>query len=161
MQRIEGTAGVKLIECTSPARNKWRIRWDVNVHEDGAADYMEAEFNHKPCDEEIKAAVIGWYDQYTNQTILSGFEYEGNMVWLSAENQFNYKVSYDLAVQSEGATLPVKFKLGTDEQPVFRVFEKLDDLTDFYTKAIQHIQKTLETGWQKKVAFDLAQYQVE
>ena len=29
MQRTEGTAGVKLIECVSPARNKWRVRWDV------------------------------------------------------------------------------------------------------------------------------------
>lgn len=161
MQRIEGTAGVKLIECTSPARNKWRIRWDVNEHEDGSADYMEAEFNHRPSDEEIKTAVIGWYNQHTDQTILSGFEYEGNMVWLSAENQFNYKAAYDLAVQSEGATLPVKFKFGTDEQPVFRVFDNLDELTDFYTRSVRHIQETLETGWQKKVAFDLGQYQVE
>ena len=116
MQRTEGTAGVKLIECVSPARNKWRVRWDVHEKEDGQADYMEAEFDHKPTAEEIKAAVIGWYNEQTDQTILSGFEYEGSMVWLSAENQFNYKAAYDLAVQTDGETLPVKFKFGRDHE---------------------------------------------
>ena len=161
MQRTEGTAGVKLIECVSPARNKWRVRWDVQEHEDGSADYMEAEFDHKPTDEEIKAAVIGWYNSQTDQAILSGFEYEGNLVWLSSENQFNYKAAYDLAVQTDGATLPVKFKFGTDDAPVYRVFDRLADLTDFYTKAMRHIQNTLDAGWQKKDAFSLAQYQTE
>ncbi|MBR1652597.1 MAG: hypothetical protein IJ692_04320 [Alloprevotella sp.] len=161
MQRTEGTAGVKLIECVSPARNKWRVRWDVQEHDDGSADYMEAGFDHKPTDEEIKAAVIGWYNQQTDQTILSGFEYEGDPVWLSAENQFNYKSAYDLAVQTDGGTLPVKFKFGTDEQPVYRVFEDLADLQDFYTKAMRHIQDTLEAGWQRKDTFDLVQYQIE
>ena len=160
MQRTEGTAGVKLIECVSPARNKWRVRWDVQEHEDGSADYMEAKFDHKPTDEEIKAAVIGWYNSQTDQTILSGFEYEGSLVWLSAENQFNYKSAYDLAVQTDGGTLPVKFKFGTDEQPVYRVFGNLADLQDFYTKAMRHIQDTLEAGWQRKDTFDLAQYQI-
>ena len=161
MQRTEGTAGVKLIECVSPARNKWRVRWDVQEHEDGSADYMEAEFDHQPTGEEIKTAVIGWYNSQTDRAILSGFEYEGNLVWLSSENQFNYKAAYDLAVQTDGATLPVKFKFGTDDQPVYRVFENLTDLTDFYTSAMRYIQNTLDAGWQRKDAFSLEPYQIE
>lgn len=161
MQRTEGTAGIKLIECVSPARNKWRVRWDVQEHEDGSADYMEAEFGHKPTEDEIKSTVIGWYNKQTDELILSGFRYEDALVWLSSENQFNYKAAYDLAVQSGGATLPVKFKFGTDEQPVYRVFGNLEDLTDFYTKAMRFIQDTLDAGWQKKDLFDLRQYQVE
>ena len=31
MKRVEGTSGIKLIECVSPARNRWRIRWDVQA----------------------------------------------------------------------------------------------------------------------------------
>lgn len=69
--------------------------------------------------------------------------------------------AYDLAVQTDGATLPVKFKFGTDDAPVYRVFDRLADLTDFYTKAMRHIQNTLDAGWQKKDAFSLAQYQTE
>ena len=53
MKRVEGSAGVSLLECTNPVKNKWRIRWDVQKKEDGSASYMEEEFNHKPTDEEI------------------------------------------------------------------------------------------------------------
>lgn len=161
MKRTEGTAGVKLIECVSPARNKWRIRWDVQEKENGQADYMEAEFGHRPSIEEIKDAIIGWYNEQTDKIILSGFEYEGRLVWLSAENQFNYKAAYDLAVQTDGATLPVKFKFGTTEEPAYRVFETLADLSAFYTAAMRHIQNTLDAGWRKKDAINFGNYQIE
>ena len=87
--------------------------------------------------------------------------YENVPVWLSSENQFNYKAAYDLAVQTAGATLPVVFKFGTDTEPVYREFATLEDLTDFYTKAMQHIQNTLADGWKKKDVFDLSLYAVD
>lgn len=161
MQRVEGAAGVKLMECVSPARNKWRVRWDVHEKSNGAADYMETEFDHRPNDEEIKETVIDWYNNQTDRAILSGFSYEDNTVWLSTENQFNYKAAYDLARQSDGATLPVKFKFGSEEKPVYRVFENMEDLTDFYTKAMRYILETLDAGWKKKDAFDLERYRIE
>lgn len=161
MQRVEGTAGVKLMECVSPAKNKWRVRWDIQEKEDGSASYMEAEFDHKPSKEEIKAEVIGWYNRQADDTILSGFEYEGNLVWLSTANQFNYKAAYDLAVQSAGATLPVKFKFGTDDKPVYKVFDTLEKLADFYKSATSFIQDTLEAVWKKKDAFCLEDYLME
>lgn len=161
MQRIEGTAGVRLLECTSPVKNKWRVRWDVQAREDGSATYMEQEFKCRPSDDEIRSTVISWYNKETDTAILSGFVYEGVPVWLSSENQFNYKAAYDLAVQTAGATLPVTFKLGTDTEPVYREFTTLEELTDFYTKAMQHIQSTLADGWKKKDVFDLSQYAVD
>lgn len=161
MKRIEGTAGVKLIECMNPAKNTWRVRWDVNEHEDGSADYMEENFLGKPSDEVIRSVVLGWYNERINEAILSGFIYENMPVWLSTENQFNYKAAYDLAVQTSGATLPVTFKFGTDDEPQYREFITLEDLTDFYTKAMQHVQNTLAEGWKKKDAFNLDQYKVK
>lgn len=160
MRRVTGNKGVLPIECVNPKKDKWRIRWDVQEHEDDSADYMEEEFDHKPTDEEIKAIVIVWYNRQTDQAILSGFEYEGNLVWLSSENQFNYKAAYDLAVQTSGATLPVTFKFGTNEQPVYRVFDTLEELTDFYVSAIRYVQETLEAGWKRKNAFDLELYKL-
>lgn len=152
---------MRLLECTNPVKGKWRVRWDVQKREDGSTDYMEEEFDHRPSDEEIKETVINWYNNQTDRAILSGFSYEGNTVWLSTENQFNYKAAYDLARQSNGATLPVKFKFGSDEKPVYRVFENIEDLTDFYTKAMRYILETLDASWKKKDAFDLEQYQIE
>ena len=95
MKRVEGTAGVKLLECVNPVKNTWRIRWDVREREDGSADYMEENFLGKPSGEIIRSVILGWYNEQIDREILSGFVYEGMPVWLSSENQFNYKaVSY-------------------------------------------------------------------
>ncbi|MDC2622339.1 hypothetical protein [Bacteroides ovatus] len=161
MKRIEGTSGVKLIECVNPVKQKWRIRWDVQEKEDGSANYMEEEFLGQPSPEEIKSIVIDWYNKQIEKAILSGFVYENMPVWLSTENQFNYKVVYDLAVQTNGATLPVVFKFGTDEQVQYHIFGTLEELTDFYTKAMKYVQDTLTDGWEKKDAFNLELYRVE
>lgn len=149
---------MRLLECTNPVRGKWRVRWDVRKKEDGSADYMEHEFDHLPEPEEVKTLIIAWYNAKVDEAILSGFTYENMPVWLSAENQFNYKSAYDLAVQTAGATLPVTFKFGTDEQPQYREFSTLDELTDFYTKAMAYIQATLADGWQSKDSIDWSAY---
>lgn len=122
---------------------------------------MEENFLGKPSGETIRSVILGWYNEQIDREILSGFVYEGMPVWLSSENQFNYKAAYDLAVQTAGATLPVVFKFGTDTEPVYREFATLEDLTDFYTKAMQHIQNTLANGWKKKDVFDLSLYAVD
>jgi len=158
MKRVEGTSGVLPIECVNPVKNKWRIRWDVQPSGDNSANYMEEEFDHKPATNEIKSIVTAWYNEQINREILSGFKYNGSVVWLSQENQFNYKAAFDLAVQTGGATLPVTFKFG-DEEPEYYKFESLKEISDFYTAAMQHIQNTLEDGWQKKDAFDLSLYE--
>lgn len=158
MKRVEGCAGVKLIECVGPVRDIWHIRWDVQPQNDGGINYMEAEFNHRPSDDEIKQTIIGWFNSQTDETILSGYEWRGMPIWLSSENQFNYKAAYDLAVQTAGATLPVTFKFG-NEEPCYYTFDNIEDLTDFYTNAMSHIQRTLAEGWKKKDAFRIEDYQ--
>ena len=160
MKRAQGSLEVKLLECVNPIKNKWRVRWDVQEHDDGTADYMEAELTHKPTDEEIKDLVRKWYNQQTDAAILSGFSYEGAPVWLSQENQYNYKAAYDLAVQTGGETLPVTFKFGSDEQPEYHTFTQLEELKDFYTKAVGFIQTVLAEGWEKKDKFNLELYRI-
>lgn len=159
MKRVEGSADVSLLECTNPVKGKWRVRWDMEAREDGSASYMEEELDHRPDVEEVRSLISNWYNAGTDGFILSGFEYEGQPVWLSRENQFNYKAAYDLAVQTGGQNLPVTFKLGTDDEPYYRTFEMVSDLQDFYVKAMKHIQDALSEGWGKKDALDLALYE--
>lgn len=161
MNRVEGSIGVELIECVNPVRGKWRVRWDVQPMKNEAASYMEAEFSKRPTDEEIKNTVIGWYNNRIEADILKGFTYDGALVWLSTENQINYKSAYDLAVQTNGKNLPVMFKFGNEEKPVYKTFETLDELTDFYTKAMAHIQSVLQHGWKDKDSFNLEKYHTE
>lgn len=72
-----------------------------------------------------------------------------------------YKAAYDLAVQTGGETLPVTFKFGSDEQPEYYTFSRLDELKDFYTEAVRYIQKVLAEGWEKKDKFNLELYRIE
>lgn len=167
MKRIKGSEGVALIECVNPTTNKWRVRWDVQVNagtdEKGepetGVNYMEEEFSCKPTFPEIKELITGWFNQSIDKKILSGFVWNGYQVWLSTENQFNYKAAYDLAVQTAGATLPVTFKFGSDETLEYHEFKTLDELTDFYIKSVVFVQDTLKEGWVKKDSFNFAAYQ--
>lgn len=126
----------------------------------------------------IKNAIIDDINNDTDGKILEGFSWNNILVYLSKENQFNFKAAYDLAVQTNGASLPVRFKLGqsevhnenigTEEEPiyakrggdaVYHTFETLEDITDFYTKAIAFINQTLNDGWVKKDSIDWSKYE--
>ena len=168
MKRIKGTEGVALIECINPIVNKWRVRWDVQgnagTDERGkpeiGVNYMEEEFPYKPTFEEIKELITRWFNQSIDEKIMSGFVWNDYPVWLSTENQFNYKAAYDLAVQTDGTTLPVTFKFGSDETPKYHEFKTLAELTDFYIKSVAFVQDTLKQGWTEKDTFDFAPYQI-
>lgn len=157
MRRVEGNADVKLLECTNPVQNKWRVRWDVQVA-DGSTTFMEEEFKGKPDVDTVRSLIYGWINDRVDEKILSGLTFLGNKVWLSRENQFNYKSIYDLAVQTGGKNLPVKFKFGTDEQPYYVDFNTLEDLSFFTQKWLTHIKTTVENGWKEKDLVDFTLY---
>ncbi len=119
-------------------------------------------YDHKPSIEEIHADIINLIDHNTDQAILSGFSWSGKPVYLSSENQFNFKAAYDLCVQTEGKNLPIKFKLGEDEEGkvVYNTFTTISAFTDFYTKTIAYINTTLNNGWSEKDSIDLTKYEI-
>jgi hypothetical protein len=80
-------------------------------------------------------------------------------VWLSIENQFNYKAAYDMAVMSQGKSLPTVFKFGTTYNPVYYSFESLEDISDFYISAMSYINTCLAEGWKKKDSIDWSVYE--
>lgn len=124
--------------------------------EDGQGfDYRHV-FDHKPTKEELKNVIEEHINSMTDEKILSGFIWNGKKVWLSSENEFNFKAAYDLAVQTDGASLPIKFKLGEDENgvPVYHTFKTMNSFTDFYTSAITFINQTLNEGWAEKDSVD-------
>ena len=163
--RTRGNKGVAHIECINPKYNKYRVRWDVQPHinEDGeerGVSFYEKEFTHKPTIEEIKSIILSWYNTKIDEQILSGFVWNGMQVWLSSENQFNYKAAYDLAVQTGGANLPITFKFGTTNEPVYYTFTTVEELNSFYLAAMTYINNTLATGWQEKDSIDWSVYEI-
>lgn len=119
-------------------------------------------FYHTPTKEEVRNVLIDHINSKTDEKILSGFVWRDMPVWLSMENQFNFKSAYDIAVQKNGATLPVTFKLGErDGHPVYYTFETMADADDFYISAVSFIQQTLQEGWVEKDNIDLTTFGYE
>ena len=108
--------------------------------------------------QDVKDAILADIDSQTDEVILTGYTWNEMQVWLSSENQFNYKAAFDLAVQTNGANLPVKFKFGTPDEPIYHTFTELSELQNFYVGAVTFINQTLDAGWERKDAIDWEPY---
>ena len=163
MIRTYGEKNIPLIECINPKYKRYRVRWDMQPYSDeemgDGVSFMEAKFGHRPTIAEIKDIILSWMNEQIDERIISGFTWNGMQVWLSSENQFNYKAAYDIAVQTEGANLPIVFKFGTNEHPVYHEFSTVDELTDFYIKAMAHINAQLLAGCKEKDSYDWSDYE--
>jgi len=136
-------------------RNKWELIYGYGT--DGVSGWTYRErFTRKPTQDEIKEIIIAQINRNVEEKILCGLVWKDMPIWLSTENQFNYKAAYDLAVQTGGQSLPVKFKFGTDEQPMYHTFTTLDDLQEFYMTSLAFVQQVLDEGWQEKDNLDLS-----
>lgn len=125
------------------------------------ATWMEEMVRFKPSLTYIQNLILGWHNKQIDEKILSGFKWNDMPVWLSSENQFNYKAAYDLAVQTNGANLPVTFKFGTTDEPVYHTFTTVEELNDFYLSAMRYINDALAAGWKKKDTIDWSEYKIE
>lgn len=157
MEKTINTIDSPLIEYVD---GKYLVRW--NGQQDpkakGVISFDEISFPYKPSLDTIKEVILGVENSRIDKKILSGFVWNGMSVWLSSENQFNYKAAYDLATQTNGYSLPVTFKFGDTENPVYHEFKTLDDIADFYVKAMSHVNNTLKEGWESKDSIDWSLY---
>ena len=136
-------------------RNKWELIYGYGT--DGVSGWTYRErFEYKPTLEEIKEIIIAQVNRNVEEKILCGLMWRDMPIWLSTENQFNYKAAYDLAVQTGGQSLPVKFKFGTDEAPVYYTFTTLEELQEFFMTSLAFVQQVLDEGWQEKDNLDLS-----
>ena len=129
--------------------------------EDAESGYnWRKDYDHIPTIAEVKSDIEALINAHTDAKILTGFSWNGKPVYLSSENQFNFKAAYDLAFQTEGANLPTKFKLGEDSDgtPVYHTFTKIDVLADFVMKVFAFINTTLDDGWQEKDSIDYSDF---
>lgn len=117
---------------------------------DESGYYWRKDYGHKPTEEELKGDIATHVNKLTDVKILTGFTYEGSLVYLSAENQFNYKAVFDLCMLTDGSNLPVTFKFGQEDAPKYRQFNTKEELREFYLLAVSFVSKTLAEGWAEK-----------
>lgn len=159
----------KYVPLSRLASGRWKLHFGFEpfyeVDEEGnksetlLGTWTETIIPFKPSLEQLKKLILDAINKDVDEKILSGFVWKDMPVWLSTENQFNYKAAYDLAVMSSGQSLPVMFKFGTTEEPVYYSFGTLEDISDFYVSAMTYINTTLAEGWQKKDAIDWSVYE--
>lgn len=99
MERIKGTIDTPIVERVS---KDYFVRWDFQTDENGGVTFQEVKFPYKPTLEIIKDIILDVENLKVDAKILEGFEWNGMKVWLSSENQFNYKAAYDIAIQTGG-----------------------------------------------------------
>lgn len=133
----------------------------VNLHITKIESGYECEsttvkLDHFPVRADVVKAATDYVNAKTDYKILTGFVWRKMPVWLSAENQFNFKAAYDLAYQTGGASLPARYKLGEDEKgdPIYYDFMDVETFQDFYLSAIAWIQQCINDGWKEKDSID-------
>lgn len=135
-------------------RNKYELIYGFGKdrEDDDTGWNYRQRFNYRPTLDEIKEVITAQIDNDTDAKILTQFSWNGKAVYLSKENQMNFKAAYDLAVQTGGQSLPIKFKLGEDAEKnaVYHTFSELAEFSDFYTKAIAFVIACLNEGWEDK-----------
>lgn len=123
--------------------------------------YFYKKCDGKPTLEAVKKAIHEDINKQTDEKILTGFVWNNKPVWLSEENQKNFSEAQRVAMMTEGQSLPVKFKLGEDEdgEPVYHTFNSLNVLTEFYMQGVAFINQCLQEGWQRKDDIDWEPYE--
>jgi len=109
----------------------------------------------------IKDAIKADINAATDERIIKGFVWNGKNVYLSAENQRNFSEAQRIAAANPEAILPVKFKLGEDENgdPIYHTFESAEELTAFYLAAVAYVNQQLAAGWDEKDSIDWSEYE--
>lgn len=119
---------------------------------------------------EIKKAIIDDINATTDEKILNGYEWtilhgddEGKTVkvWLSKENQENFKTKHDAAAAYPNlVTFPMKYKISEDEEEkaVYEVFQSFEELVQFYLGGLAYIETCYQEGWAIKDNFDFSPY---
>lgn len=135
-------------------KDKWALTYGLAEDEGGKFAWHKV-YKHDPSLEEVKGDVFTLINQLTEERIEHGLEWEGVTVWLSKENQMNFKAAYDLAFQGAEGALPVWLKIGErNGAQCFRKFETFEEIKEFYVAIHFHVKECLEEGWRKKDEVD-------
>lgn len=159
MEKIYGAAE-RMDGIQQTGRKRWEIFYGYG-EDDGVGYNYRLTLDHRPGVHEVRQIILDQINANTDEKILSGFVWNGVRVWLSQENQTNFKAAYDLNVQSGGKMLPIKFKLGEDADgnAVYHTFEDMDAFGNFYMSAVAYINECLNAGWSEKDSLDMSPYE--
>lgn len=179
-------------ECYVPIRedeSRTIISYDYVAEEDGVNATWYEIYVYKVEKQtigyqEVCDAIIEDINARVSEKILTGYQWkvlhgedEGLVVnvWLSTENQANYKAKHDTALQYPQLTeFPMQYKIGEYEEqkeseegekterkkrPVYEYFANIQELAQFYLGGVAFIESCYKEGWAKKDSMDFTPYE--
>ena len=124
----------------------------------GFAIWKSLLFDYKPSVQKIQDVIFEMINDNVQTCIATGLEWNGYSIYLSLENQMNYKNAFDLAIATNGDSLPVTFKFTKNGKTEYYTFDTVEELKSFYMAVNNHINKCLENGWKEKDKFNPTDY---
>ncbi len=154
-----GSKDIPSIQFINPVHNRWLVSWrkDINDTNDNVI-FMAEVFNHKPNIEEIREVIEAYYNQEVQEKIKQGFKWKDYNVWLSLENQINYKSIYDL-IENKTLEKPPTIKVYKELKSAYYQFNSLQEFKDFYSEISMFIKNTLEEYWLIKDDINYSEYE--
>jgi len=147
MEKIYGTS-VRQDGLHKVGRRNYTLFYGLYTDDSrGNYEYRHT-FDHKPTWEEVKAVLIEAINEHTKKTILNGFVWCGQRVWLSDENQRNFLMIEKLT--EESYPLNVKINEDNNGEPIYYTFVSEEEFAAFSKLASQHVIDTWMAGWKEK-----------
>jgi len=140
------------------SNGKYIISWGLSPNGKDSYKWMYFISDLKPTLESIRNEIESYINNETKKAISERFTWNGMSIFLSMENQIDYKLLYDVTVMQDGANLPAKLRFKVDGEYIYYEIETIDEFKDFMIAMNNHIRTALNSGYAKKESIDYNEY---
>lgn len=140
--------------------NKYVISWGLEQINDDTYRWKYFIMNTKPSVDEIKATIETYINDNTKHIIETSFYWNNMNIYLSLENQIDYKLLFDITMIKEGSNLPEKLKFKINGEKIYYDIDTIDEFKDFMISMNNHIRVCLDKGNNLKDSINYEEYKI-
>lgn len=142
--------------------NKYVVSWGLNQIDQSNDLWQWYYFvvNHKPSINEIKTNIETFINEQTKNIIFNHFKWNDMKIYLSLENQIDYKLLFDATMIQDGKNLPEVLKFKINDENVYYEITSIDEFKDFILSINEHIRKSLKYGNDLKDSIEYYDYKI-
>lgn len=135
-------------------REKWILFYGFGKDDETSERGWEYRhtFTRKPSLSEVKQLILDTINAATEEKIERDFEWNGQSIWLSKENQLNFTAIR----RSESVEYPLRLKVNetTEGNAVYMTFEDRTAFAKFSDAVTVHVLQIWQEGWKEKDNID-------
>lgn len=137
---------------------KYIVSWGLTKNNNDTYTWKYYITNRKPTPETIKEEINTYINENVKKSIINDFTWNGMKVYLSLENQIDYKLLFDITLLQDGTNLPEVIKLKQGKETVHYSIESVEEFKDFMLSMNRHIRECLKQGRELKESIDYSEY---